>query len=560
MNNTTKPRSTREILAAENAELRTRLEEAEETLRAIRSGEVDALVVSGPQGEQIYTLKSADYTYRILLETLNEGALTLTTEGDILYCNLRFAEMIKKPLEKVIASSIRSHVPAADLANFDSLYKKAVMERASGESQLLTGEGKPLPVYLSVKPFEIEGVPAVGMVVMDLAKQKENEHLIRRMQKMDALGTLAGGIAHDFNNILAPILVNTELALLETIGQESRRGLEIVLEAAHRGRKIVKQILAFAASKEGERGPMKLAPVVEESLRLIRSTIPATIEIRTDLAEEKGMVMANPTQVEQVLVNLCANAAHAMREKGGVLSVGLVGVRFEETSPVKPPELGPGSYLRLTVSDTGCGMTPEVMERIFDPFFSTKHASEGSGMGLSVVHGIVKSHEGAISVDSAPGKGSRFSVFLPRIDAVAEKEGVAAGLMMPGNERILLIDDEEIQLRSWKPALERLGYSVAVESNSLKSLRTFRAQPRSFDVVIVDQTMPGMTGAKLATAMLRLRPDLPVILCTGFSEEIDEEQALGLGIRAFVLKPATFSELASTIRRVLPTRPPAPGD
>jgi PAS domain S-box-containing protein len=560
MKKTTKPRSSGEILAAENAELRTRLEEAEETLRAIRSGEVDALVVSGPQGEQIYTLKSADYTYRILLETLNEGTLTLTTEGDILYCNRRFAEMIKKPLEKVIASSIRSHVPAADLANFDSLYKKAVMERASGESQLLTGEGKPLPVYLSVKPFEIEGVPAVGMVVMDLAKQKENEHLIRRMQKMDALGTLAGGIAHDFNNILAPILVNTELALLETIGQESRRGLEIVLEAAHRGRKIVKQILAFAASKEGERGPMKLAPVVEESLRLIRSTIPATIEIRTDLAEEKGMVMANPTQVEQVLVNLCANAAHAMREKGGVLSVGLVGVRFEETSPVKPPELGPGSYLRLTVSDTGCGMTPEVMERIFDPFFSTKHASEGSGMGLSVVHGIVKSHEGAISVDSAPGKGSRFSVFLPRIDAVAEKEGVAAGLMMPGNERILLIDDEEIQLQSWKPALERLGYSVAVESNSLKSLRTFRAQPRRFDVVIVDQTMPGMTGAKLATAMLRLRPDLPVILCTGFSEEIDEEQALGLGIRAFVLKPATLSELASTIRRVLPTRPTAPGD
>ncbi len=546
-----KTRKTKEQLNEEVRELRARLGEAEETLRAIRSGEVDAVVVSGPQGPQVYALKSADYTYRLLLETLNEGALTLTMDGDILYCNRRFSEMIGRPLEKVIASSFRSHIFGADAPGFDALLEKASGESAGGECRLKMGASKTLPVYISVKPVDLDGVPAVCMVVMDLAKQKENEYLIRRMQKMEALGTLAGGIAHDINNILAPILVNTEMALMETLAGEPRRSLEVVLEAAHRGRKLVKQILAFAASKEGERKPMRLAPVIEESLRLMRSTIPTTIEIRSDLAEEKGMVLANPTQVEQILVNLCSNAAYAMHEKGGVLRVELAGVLFEAESPLKPYELEPGTYLKLTVSDTGCGMTREVMGRIFDPFFTTKHASEGAGMGLSVVHGIVKSHDGTILVTSAPEKGSSFSVFLPQVDIVEEPKGAAAALTASGTERILLVDDEEIQLRSWQPSLERFGYQVTAEQDSLKALRTFRAHPRKFDAAIVDQTMPGMTGAKLAAEMLRLRPDLPVILCTGFSEEINESRAVGLGIRAFLLKPFTIQELTTALRRAL---------
>jgi len=545
-----------ESLAAENKEIRARLEEAEDTLRAIRSGEVDAVVVSGPQGEQVYTLKSADTTYRILLETLNEGALTLTTDGDILYCNRRFAEMIRKPLEKVITSSIRSYIPAADTSSFDSLFGKADAARSAGECHLLTGEGKPLPVYLSVKALTLDGVPAVAMVVMDLAKQKESEYLIRRMQKIEALGTLAGGIAHDINNILAPILVNTELALMETLGLEPRRSLEIVLEAAQRGRKLVKQILAFAANREADKKPVRLAPVVEESLRLVRSTIPTTIEIRSELADEKGMVLANSTQVEQILVNLCSNAAHAMRAKGGILSIGLAGVRFDERSPARPPELSPGPYLRLSVADTGCGMAPEVMERIFDPFFTTKHASEGAGMGLAVVHGIVKTHDGTITVTSEPGKGSAFSVYLPQIDALLEPKGATAEFRPLGNARILFVDDEEIQVRSWQPALERFGYSVNAQSDSAKALRAFRAQPGRFDLAIVDQTMPGLTGTKLAAEMLRLRPGFPVILCTGFSGEIDEDQALAMGIREFLLKPFSIQELAEAIRRALTSRAP----
>jgi CheY-like chemotaxis protein len=243
-----------------------------------------------------------------------------------------------------------------------------------------------------------------------------------------------------------------------------------------------------------------------------------------------------------------------MREKGGVLSVGLAGVRFEEETPGKPPELRPGLYFRLTVADTGCGMTPEVMERIFDPFFTTKQISEGTGMGLAVAHGIVKSHGGAITAESKPGQGSLFSVFLPQVEAAPEPLPQAIQAVPTGSERILFVDDEDIQLRSWKPALERFGYTVAVHSDGHEALRVFRARPQEFDLVIVDQTMPSITGAQLAAEMLRLRPGLPVILCTGFSAEINESRALDLGIREFLQKPFTVQELGEAIRRVLAPR------
>jgi two-component system cell cycle sensor histidine kinase/response regulator CckA len=538
-------------LLSENRKLRARLEEAEDTLRAIRSGEVDAVVVSGPHGEHIYTLKNADDACEVLLETLNEGALTLTPAGDILYCNRRFAEMIETPLERVIGSSLTSFLPLEDVEKFEAHLGKGAAESACWECALEKPSGKRLPVYCSVRAFQLNGVPAVGMVVTDLAKQKEQELIIRRMQKMEALGTLAGGIAHDINNMLSPILVNTEMALLETYGREARRSLEIVLEAAQRGRKLVKQILAFAASKEGEKRPVRLASVVEESIRLIRAAIPTTIEIRRDIAAADGMVLGNPMQIEQILLNLCSNAAYAMRERGGVLSISLDESLIEIVPPAGLPQLAPGPYLCLTVTDSGCGMTPEVMERIFDPFYTTKQASEGAGMGLAVVHGIVKSLAGAIQVASEPGKGSSFKVYFPRIESLTEPKDAKVEEMPTGNERVLMIDDEEIQLRSWKPALERHGYIVAVESEGARALRFFRAQPLRFDLVIVDQTMPGITGAKLAEEMLHLRPSLPIILCTGFSEEVNEKQALDIGVRAFLMKPFTLQELARTIRLAL---------
>ena len=488
--------ASKSALLSENRELRARLEESEDTLRAIRCGEVDAVVVSGPGGEQVYTLKSADYAYRVLLETLNEGALTLTPEGDILYCNRRFAEMIEKPLEKVIGASLTSFLPPEDVEKFEAQFGRGAAESACWECALVKAGGKKLPVLCSVRAFQLDGVAAVGMVVTDLGKQKEQEIMIRQLHKMEALGALAGGIAHDINNMLSPILVNTEMALLETYGREARRSLEIVLEAAQRGRKLVKQILAFAASKEGEKRPVRLASVVEESIRLIRAAVPTTIEIRRNIAAADGAVLGNPTQIEQIVLNLCSNAAYAMRERGGVLSISLDESLIEIAPPAGLPQLAPGPYLCLTVTDSGCGMMPEVMERIFDPFYTTKEASEGAGMGLAVVHGIVKSHSGAIQVASEPGKGSSFKVYFPRIESLTEPKDVKVEEMPTGVERVLIIDDEEIQLRSWKPALERLGYIVAVESEGARALRFFRAQPLRFDLVIVDQTMPGITGAE----------------------------------------------------------------
>jgi nitrogen-specific signal transduction histidine kinase len=389
-------------------------------------------------------------------------------------------------------------------------------------------------------------------VERDVTREVRLEQHLRQMQKMEAIGTLAGGIAHDFNNLLNPIFINTELVLLDApLDDRMRQYLQMVLQAAERGRNLVKQIITFSRQKEGERKPTKAEPLIKEVLKFLRSTLPQTVEIRQNIQRETAFILADPTQIHQVIMNLCSNAAYAMRERGGVLEVNLAEVEVDPDMALRYPDFKPGPYLRLTVTDTGAGMTREVMERAFDPFFTTKKPGEGSGMGLSVVHGIVRNHGGAITVYSEAGKGSTFNIFFPRLEAEGSPLDVPLAPLAAGRERILLVDDEEAQVESVRNMLERMGYKVVAKTDSGEALALFRQNPRLFDLVVTDQTMPQMTGVKLAEELLRIRPDLLVILCTGFSETVDAKAAQASGIRHFLMKPFSVREMAETIRRAL---------
>ena len=367
---------------------------------------------------------------------------------------------------------------------------------------------------------------------------------------MEAVGTLAGGIAHDFNNILSAIIGFSEMARDKTPeGWPARRHMERVFSAGLRGRELVKRILTFSRQAEQEKHPLKIATVVEETLKLLRASLPSTVKIRTHLQSEKGFVLADPTQIQQVVMNLCTNAAHAMQEKGGTLDIELGDHRV-------PPSNGsegmkPGLYVRLAVRDTGVGIPAGIMDKIFDPFFTTKKRGDGTGLGLSVVHGIVKQHNGHITAESVPGRGSTFTVYLPKIAEQPEVKTAGEEYIPTGRERILFIDDEEDLAAMGNEMLTDLGYQVFSRTEAREALALFRLDPSRFDLVITDQTMPEMTGKELVEEILTIRADTPIILCTGFSQVIDGDKAKAVGVRAFAMKPLTKREIARTIRDVL---------
>jgi len=389
-------------------------------------------------------------------------------------------------------------------------------------------------------------------IASDITEEKRLEEKLLQAHKMESIGTLAGGIAHDFNNILGIILGNTELAMEEVPEwNPARNFLNEILAASLRARDVVKQILTFSRQRLREMKLVRISPIIKESLKLLRSSIPTTIEIHQNISSESDTVRADPTQINQVLINLCTNAAHAMGERGGVLEVSLKNIEMDEGSAIQYHDLSSGKYVRLTISDTGHGIEPKILERIFDPYFTTKGVGEGSGMGLSVVHGIVKSHCGDISVSSEPGKGTIFHVLFPCIEEEPEPEVEITVEIPRGNERILFVDDEKAMVDTIQPMIEHLGYKVTARASSIEGLEAFRANTDRFDLVITDFTMPNMTGMELAKELLKLRPDIPIILCTGYSQHINEDKAKGNGIRALLMKPVVLSEIANTIRLVL---------
>ena len=753
-------RKTNRQLEAELEATLSRLEEAEETLRAIRNHEVDAIVVDGPEGQQVYTLQGAERPYRILIETMSEGALTVATDGTILYCNSRLSELMKMPLYKIIGAPFNNFVISRNEQSLETMLHVCGENSCRGEFFLKTADGGEVPVSISARSLMLNDVGAFCIVAADLtvqkraqealeearshleervanrtaelsminaalqeeiaerkrteialreseqrwvttlssigdaviatdtsgrimfmnalaealtgwtlhdasqkqvykvfriinmhtrrevenpvakvlrdgvvvglandtilvrkdgtevpiddsgapikeangrvmgvvlvfrdiaerkraeetvqkaydelelrvrertielqqaydklmAETKEKERLeaqLRQAQKMEALGTLAGGVAHDFNNMLAAIIGFSEIAA-ERIPAESgvQRHIKRILEAGLRGRDLVKQMLAFSRQTEQEKKPLLASSIVKESIKLLRASIPSTVSISFRAKSESGLSLGDPVQIQQVLMNLCTNAAYAMREKGGTLDIELSDHGVSTLSD-DPHSIKPGLYVKLIVRDTGAGISPDIVDKIFDPFFTTKKLGEGTGLGLSVVHGIVKQHDGYITVESEPGRGSTFTVYFPKITAAPETDAIRDDAPPTGSERILFIDDEQALAEMGEDILAELGYKVTSQMSGREALSLFKLDPSRFDLVITDQTMPEMTGVELAKELLAVKADLPIILCTGFSHLVDADKARAAGIRAFAMKPLTKMEIARTIRNVL---------
>jgi len=388
--------------------------------------------------------------------------------------------------------------------------------------------------------------------IIDITETKRLEAQLQHAHKMEAIGTLTGGIAHDFNNILGIIIGNTELALDDVPEwNPAHFNLEEIKIAGLRAKDIVRQLLGFAHKTDQKLIPIKLVPVIRDSLKFLRATLPTSVTFRQNIQVSADTVLANSTQIHQIMLNLYTNAAHAMEETGGTLEISMQNLVLDNNSADIYPDLSPGYYVVMKVSDTGQGISPEIKDRIFDPYFTTKEMGKGSGMGLSVVHGILQSHQGAISVDSEPGKGTTFTVFFPVIEEEAVIESKSVDKFPTGNERILFIDDEKSIVNMAQKMLERLGYQVETKKNPVDALELFHSKPDWFDLVVTDMTMPYMTGDKLVEQILNISPDMPTILCTGFSEKISEEKAQALGIKAFVLKPLVKRDFAVTVRKVL---------
>jgi PAS domain S-box-containing protein len=387
-------------------------------------------------------------------------------------------------------------------------------------------------------------------------ERKELAAHLRQSQKLEAIGTLAGGIAHDFNNILAAIMGYTEITISEiTQDHPLFKRMERILKAAHRGKDLVNQILTFSRQHEQQKKMVKMDLIVEEALSLLRPLIPSSIQISSYKAEESSTVFADPTQIHQVLMNLCTNATYAMREKGGKLDLRVETCVLDETTRNIYEGLPPGKYVRLTVSDTGPGIDPRIANRVFEPFFTTKKQGEGTGMGLSVVHGIIKSLNGAIRLSSEPDKGATFQIVIPWEEEIPKEEHLRSKLVSSGHEKILFVDDEESIAEMAGEMLEKLGYEVTSLQNSMEALDVFERQHDKFNLVVTDLTMPFMTGEELAKEILRIRADIPIIMCTGFSEVFSPEKAKTIGVKEYIMKPFLNDELASTIRKILDHRP-----
>ena len=513
------------------------------------------------QAEEL--LKDEVTRRRILVDQSRDGIVVLEQNGKVYEANQEFAHMLGYSLDEVN----RLHVWDWD-AQFN---KKQLMEMLQiiddtgdhFETRHRRKDGTLYDVEISTNGAVYRGQKLIFCVCRDITerianqKNAENQKLImethlRQAQRMEALGTLAGGIAHDFNNILSAINGYAELAQLRCSEHTKlHHYIDQIGMASLRAKNLVQQILTFSRHGKSEKRTLDISSVINETLKLIRATFPSTIEIRQNIRSDSGAVVADETQIHQVFMNLCTNAFHSMEKEGGLLEVGLVPVSIGIYDSSSYPVISPGKYLKLIVSDTGHGMDEDTLAQIFNPYFTTKKAGEGTGMGLSTVHGIVKDHGGSIKVYSRPGVGTTFQVFLPIAQTDPDHLTAETRLFSSSTGYILFVDDEKQLTEIGNELLEGLGYLVETRVNPLDAIDAFRINPNKYDLIITDMTMPKMTGERLAREIKKIRRDIPVILCTGFGANINAETLSEIGVDQVLMKPITLSRLADIVRKTM---------
>ncbi len=497
--------------------------------------------------------------YRDLYENAPVAYFSVDTQGIVLKCNYNTLKLSGYQREELIGKNILDyHVDSGDKTTSPDKILALLEQGISVRDVEMKFRNKnKQDVWVSVSLDAVSdkqgNMLEIRAMAMDISERKSLEKQLLYAQKMEAIGTLAGGIAHDFNNILSPISGYSEMLLMEMNDQDPKKKeqLQIIYDCAKYAKGLVNQMLTFSEQKDNEFKLLQPHVFVEDALALTKSFLPATIEVKKKINMDCGLIMVDPIQVHQVMMNLISNAYHAMGEKAGVLEVCLDEVTIKDDNSIFP--LHPGTYIYLKISDTGQGMPPAILERIFDPFFTTKKEGRGSGIGLSVVHGIIQSHKGYINVNSQEGQGTSFEVYLPVYtgDIKMEDKVNEDQPIKKGNERVLLVDDDKKVAFMVQHMLEKLGYQVTCYMSSPEALEAFKTSPDAFDLVVTDLTMPDLTGYQLSEKITDIRSDIPIILCTGFGEHINKKQYSLQGIKGFLNKPVSVKDMSNLVRDIL---------
>jgi len=506
-------------------------------------------------------LLDSETKYRLLAENAKDVIWVRDLNMNLVYVSPSVEKVRGYTVEEAMSQSIEEVLTPDSLKKALSLFARfRQMENSEQADQYLVElehrckNGRTIWLELRMSWMHDKHGKRSGIlgVSRDISERRQLEDQLRQSHKLEAVGTLTGGVAHDFNNILNIIIGNTDLALDDIPdGNPASVCLDNIRTASLRATDIIKQLLNFSRKTDPDLQPLKIIPIIKDVLKFLRSTIPSNIRFKENISDEDITVRTDPVQINQVIMNLCINAYHEMEETGGILEIAVMKDTLDEDAAGQYPDLTGGDYVKLMVSDTGSGIDPAIFDKIFDPYFTTKETGKGSGMGLSVVHGIVKNHNGAITVDSNLGKGTTFTIRLPAAAIKPGAETETAGEVPVGNETILLVDDEHLIVSMTEDMLKRLGYEVEARMNPVEGLELFRSKPDRFDLVITDMTMPQMTGVEFSKKLMAIRPDIPVIICTGHSARISAEKAREIGIAAYIMKPVIKQEIATTIRHVL---------